>query len=99
MHQTEYGFIPIPTSPIIGFSISITFFYYWFFFFYYPTYKKWFKMGYTIFDELTTVDIPELISQCEKLFDKNVLPIKKLVKDIGNLDNLTIKETNFVFFI
>ena len=54
MHQTEYGFIPIPTSPIIGFSISN------------PTYKKWFKMGYTIFDELATVNIPELISQCEK---------------------------------
>ena len=87
MHQTEYGFIPIPRSAIIGFSISN------------PAYNKWFKTGYTIFDEPTTVDIPEPISQCEKLFDKNVLPIKKLVKDIGNLDNLTIKETNFVFFI
>ena len=87
MHQTEYRFIPIPTSPIIGFSISN------------PTYKKRFKMGYNIFDELTTVDIPKLISQCEKLFDKNVLPIKKLVKDIGNLDNLTIKETNNFFYM
>ena len=74
MHQTEYGFIPIPRSAVICFSISN------------PTNKKWFKMGYTIFDEPTTVDIPEPISQCEKLFDKNVLPIKKLV-------NLTIKET------
>ena len=27
------------------------------------------------------------------MFDKNVLPIEKLVKDIGDLNNLTIKET------
>ena len=87
MHQTEYGFIPIPRSAIIGFSISN------------PTNKKWFKTGYTIFDEPSTVDIPKPISQCEKLFDKNVLPIKKLVKDIGNLDNLTIKETNNFFYM
>ena len=71
--------IPIPRSAIIGFSISN------------PTYKKWFKRSFTIFDEPTTVDIPEPISQYEKLFDKNVLPIKKLVKDIGSLDNLTIE--------
>ena len=31
------------------------------------------------------------------MFDKNVLPIKKLVKDIGNLNNLTIKETKNFF--
>ena len=36
MHQTEYGFIAISRSAIIGFSISN------------PTYKKWFKTGYTI---------------------------------------------------
>ena len=63
MHQTEYGFIPITISEIIGFSVSN------------PTYKKWFKTGYAIFDEPTTVDVPEPISQYEKLFDKNVLPI------------------------
>ena len=33
------------------------------------------------------------MTQCKKLFDKNVLPIEKLVKDIGDLNNLTIKET------
>ena len=32
-----------------------------------------------------------------KWFDKNVLPIKKLVKDIGDLNNLTIKETKSIF--
>ena len=86
LHQTEYGFIPITRSEIIGCSVSN------------PTYKKWFKTGYAIFDEPTTVDIPEPISQYEKLFDKNVLPIKKLI-DIGNLDNLTIKEAKKKFFI
>ena len=36
-------------------------------------------------------------TKCEELFDKNVLPIKKLVKDIGDLNNLTIKETKTFF--
>ena len=31
------------------------------------------------------------------MFDKNVLPIEKLVKDIGDLNNLTIKETENLF--
>ena len=31
------------------------------------------------------------------MFDKNVLPIKKLVKDIGDLNNLTIKKTKSFF--
>ena len=37
------------------------------------------------------------MTECETLFDKNVLPIKKLVKDIGNLDSLVIKETKYFF--
>ena len=32
-----------------------------------------------------------------KWFDKNVLPIKKAVKDIGDLNNFTIKETKNIF--
>ena len=31
------------------------------------------------------------------MFHKNVLPIKKLVKDIGDLNDLTIKETKNFF--
>ena len=87
MNQTEYGFMAMPKSEIIGFQISN------------PIYKKWFKTSYSIFDEPSVVDIPEPISQCEKLFDKNVLPIKKRVKDLGDLNNITIKETKNVFFI
>ena len=34
-----------------------------------------------------------------KWFDKNVLPIKKAVKDIGDLNNFTIKETKNIFYM
>ena len=36
--------------------------------------------------------IPKPLTFCEKLFDKNVLQIKKLVKDIGDLTPLMHKE-------
>ena len=36
--------------------------------------------------------IPKPLTFCEKLFDKNVLQIKKLVKDIGDLTPLIHKE-------
>ena len=85
VNQTEYGFISMPKWEIIGFEISK------------PIYKKWFKTSYSIFDEPSVVNIPEPISQCKKLFDKNVLPIKRLVKDIGHLNNITIKETKNFF--
>ena len=87
MSQTEYGFMPMPKSEIISLEISNL------------IYKKWFKTSYSIFSEPSVVNIPEPISQCEKLFDKNVLSIKKLVKDIGNLNNITIKETKNFFYM
>ena len=49
-----------------------------------------------MFYKTSVVDIPESITECEKLFDK-ILPIKKLVKDIGDLDSLFIKETKSFF--
>ena len=87
MSQAEYGFMPMPKSEIIGLKISN------------PIYKKWFKTSYSIFGEPSLVNTPEPIRQCEKLFDKNVLPIKKLVKDIGDLNNITIKETKNFFYM
>ena len=60
-------------------------------------YSKWFKNDYNVFYSTSLVDIPEPLTKCEELFDKNVLPIKKLVKDIGDLNNLTIKETKNFF--
>ena len=43
--------------------------------------------------------IPKPLTDCEKLFDKDVLEIKQLVKDIGDLNNLIHKEQkNFVLY-
>ena len=61
------------------------------------SYSKWFKNDYNVFYSTSLINIPESLTQCEKLFDKNVFPIKKLVKDIGDLNNLTIKETENFF--
>ena len=61
------------------------------------SYSKWFKSNYYVLYSISLIDIPEPLTQCEKLFDKNVLPIKKLVKGIGDLNNLTIKETKNYF--
>ena len=69
----------------------------WFFFISNNSHSKWFKIDYNVLYSTSLIDIPEPLTQCEKLFDKNVLPIKKLVKDIGELDNLTIKETKNFF--
>ena len=41
--------------------------------------------------------IPAPLSFCEQLFDKNVLEIKKLVKDIGDLTPLIHKEQKLFF--
>ena len=59
--------------------------------------SKWFKNDYNVFYSTSLIDIPKSLTQCEKLFDKYVLPIKKLVKDIGDLNDLTIKETKNFF--
>ena len=43
--------------------------------------------------------IPKPFTDCEKLFDKGVLEIKQLVKEIGNLNNFIHKEQkNFVLY-
>ena len=40
-----------------------------------------------------------MFTDCEKLFDKDVLQIKQLVKDIGYLNNLIHKEQkNFILY-
>ena len=77
--------MPLTDEPIMNFFISN------------KSYSKWFKKDYNLLFSTSIVDIPESLTKCEKLFDKNVLPIKKLVKDIGDLNNLTIKETKNFF--
>ena len=69
----------------------------WFFFISNNSHSKWFKIDYNVLYSTSLIDIPEPLTQCEKLFDKNVLSIKKLVKGIIDLNNLTIKETKNYF--
>ena len=46
-----------------------------------------------------TRKIPKPLTDCEKLFDKDVLEIKQLVKDIQDLNNLIHKEQkNFILY-
>ena len=85
--HTKYNKIPLTEYPLMNFFIQNN------------RCSKWFKNDYNVFYSPSVVDIPEPITKCEELFDYNVLPIKKLVKDIGDLNNLTIKETkNFFLF-
>ena len=87
MKKTEYNKVPLPDFPMMNVFISNN------------QYSKSFKNTYEVIYEISVVDIPESksMTECEKSFDKNVLPIKKLVKDIGNLDNLVIRETKNFF--
>ena len=85
MQRTGYNRIPYVEMNIFYFFISNN------------KYKDWLNLLYgTIFHSILK-NIPESISECEKSFDENVLPIKKLVKDIGDLNNLIIKETKNFF--
>ena len=85
--RTEYNKIPLTEYPLMNFFIQNN------------RYTKWFKNNYNVFYSPSVVDIPESLTKCEELFDYNVLPIKKLVKDIGDLNNLTIKETKSFFYM
>ena len=81
MQKTEYNKMPLTDEPMMNFFTSNN------------SYSKWFKNDYNVLYSISLINIPETLTQCKKLFDKNVLPIEKLVKDIGDLNNLTIKET------
>ena len=79
--------MPLTYVPVMNFFISNN------------SYSKWFKNYYNVLYSTSLIDIPEPLTQCEKFFEKNVLSIKKLVKDICDLSNLTIKETNTFFYM
>ena len=85
LKNTEYNKIPLTEEPFMNFFIQNN------------EYSKRFKNDYNVFYSTLLVDITEPLTKCEELFDKKVLPIKKLVKDIGDLNNLTIKETKNFF--
>ena len=49
-------------------------------------YSDLLNTSYNIFFQSDVKSIPKPSIICEALFDKNVLPFKKLVNDIGDLD-------------
>ena len=55
-------------------------------------YRDWLKTDFTIFEKPYVTKIPKPLKYCEELFDANVLVIKKLVKDIGDLSPIVHKE-------
>ena len=59
MKKTEYNKMPLTDEPIMIFFISNN------------LYLKWFKNDYNVFYSTSLIDIPESLTQCEKLFDKN----------------------------
>ena len=44
-------------------------------------------------------NFPKPLNYCEALFDKNVLRIKKLIHDIGDLSKLIHKKQNIFFYM
>ena len=63
------------------------------------TYREWLNTNNKIFEKSYTNKIPRPLKYCEELFDANVLVIKKLVIDIGNLTPIVHKERKKNFFI
>ena len=55
-------------------------------------YNEWLGTDKRIFMKQYIKTILKALTFCQELFDENVLEIKKLVKDIGNLMPLTHKE-------
>ena len=55
-------------------------------------YKEWLGTDNRTFMKPYIRKIPKPLTDCEKLFDKDVLEIKQLVKDIEDLNNLIHKE-------
>ena len=88
--STYYGSFGQVGWPIAGFNCNST-----------ATKKhnEWLGTDNRIFMKSYIKKIPKALKYCEELFDKDVLEIKKLVKDIGNLTPLIHKEQQQNFFI
>ena len=61
-------------------------------------YNEWLGTDKRIFMKPYIKTIPKPLTFGEELFDKNVLEIKKLVKDIGDLTPLIHKEQKKIFY-
>ena len=87
---TYYGLFGQPGYPVLIFEVrsQAT-----------QKYKEWLGTDDRIFMKPYIRKIPKPLTDCEKLFDKDVLEIKQLIKDIGDLNNLIHKEQkNFVLY-
>ena len=63
------------------------------------SYHQWLNTPHGILFGDVFKDLPKPLTECEKLFDKNVLKIKKLEKEIGDLNGAIFKETkNFYLY-
>ena len=60
-------------------------------------YSEWLGTDDQIFVRLYINKIPKPLKYCEELFDKDVPEIKKLVKDIYNLNPLIHQERKKIF--
>ena len=60
-------------------------------------YNPWLWANKSIYNILTTKILSVTLQEAENLVDKNVSPIKKLVKDISDIKKLIHKEHNFFF--
>ena len=62
-------------------------------------YKEWLGTDKRIFMKPYIKKKPKPLKYCEELFDKDVVEIKQLVKDIGDLNTLIHREQkNFVLY-
>ena len=55
-------------------------------------YKEWLGTDKTLFMKPYIKKIPKPLKYCEELFDKDVLKIKQLAKDIGDVNTLIHRE-------
>ena len=60
-------------------------------------YLEWFPVNYSVLYKASLINVPKQLVDCERLFDKNVIKIKKLVKDIGDLKDLISTEIKDFF--
>ena len=89
-HYNYYGSFGEVGYPVIKFeSVSPTT----------KKYSEWLNTDNRIFMKLCIKKIPKPLKYCEELFDKDVLEIQQLIKDIGDLNTLIHREQkNFVLY-
>ena len=60
-------------------------------------YNPWLWSNKSIYNVPTIKIPPGTLKDCKELFEKDVLPIKKLAKDIGDLNKIILNEQNDFF--